>query len=131
MLENTPNTSEKTGRLVRDKIPDLYKEREYTKCTGPELVVYTRIRLAEAARDVAKARTTNELYCHLVNVLDLVGKVMQIEGLDFNSLQKATTATNALDGGYAEGWIVWEKVSRNDQMFFDTLEFTLGDDDEE
>ena len=131
MSENTQDTSEKIGRLVRDRIPEKYPSRQYSQVFENTLSAYARLRIWEIGRDVAKAKAQEELVHALAEMLELVAALATIENIDIQEIQRMAEILLLGDGGYAQGYIVIETVVHPARPLSGPLEFTLGGTDEE
>ena len=125
MSEDTKTTKRtKFGRLIRNNIPELFPEEEYRVVEGDTLKAYTRLRIWEVARDLAKAKTNVDALNSCVDILELIATVMVQENFAVRQVQNFAEQKNNEEGTFSAGNIhVSEKVVHTgDDAFTGSLE---------
>lgn len=103
-------------KLVRDKIPALYKAgqleprpgaADYTfhKATPQEYALLLRLKLAEEVGEVLSAPDRESFHRELSDLEDVIQALRDLEG-ELRSDQTARRAKHARLGGFEEGWVL-------------------------
>jgi len=115
MLENTEKQSKKNGRIVRDKMPEIYKamgkEVELGLVTGTRLQAFLRLRLWERARDLAKATTKDGVVDHCSEILELMAAILREEDISAHEVQALAAKKNKDEGAFTQGILVVESLA--------------------
>ena len=115
MSESTRNTSEKIGRLVRNKFSEHNPKLPIRILKQEYLLPYAKIRLAEFARDVAKAKNKEQTVLFAAELLEVLAMVLKLEGIDLNSVHVECSRLHNAMGNYSDGVVVLEKTYEPDE----------------
>ena len=102
-------------KLVRDKIPEIVGQK-----TGKE--VKTRImedeeykkfllkKIEEEAHELANAEDKEHITEELADVMELIDTILEVNGLDLETIRKAQKAKAEIRGGFKGRILMLEKV---------------------
>lgn len=103
-------------KLVRDKIPELYKagqleprsgDRDYTfhKATPQEYALLLRLKLAEEVGEVLSAPDRESFHQELSDLEDVIEALRDLEG-ELPSDRKDRILKHRRLGGFVDGWVL-------------------------
>ncbi|EKE16419.1 MAG: hypothetical protein ACD_11C00017G0009 [uncultured bacterium] len=102
-------------KLVRDKIPEIVEGRTGEKVKmrimeDEEYRKYLSKKIEEEAHELANAEGIEHITKELADVMELIDTILEINGLDLETVRKVQKAKAEIRGGFKGKILMLEKV---------------------
>jgi predicted house-cleaning noncanonical NTP pyrophosphatase (MazG superfamily) len=102
-------------KLVRDKIPEVVqgktgKEVKTRIMEDEEYRKYLLKKVEEEAHELANAEDIEHIIEELADVMELIDTILEVNGLDLETIRKAQKAKAEIRGGFKGKVLMLEKV---------------------